>query len=79
MVEVSEVEPYFKRAGIMRIIKTVLADDHRIFTEGLQSVLTKDPECRFDIVGVVHNGSELIHLLKRWFSYFILNCRNILN
>ena len=49
----------------MRIIKTVLADDHRIFTEGLQSVLTKDPECRFDIVGVVHNGSELIHLLKR--------------
>lgn len=49
----------------MRLIKTILADDHRIFTEGVKAVLQRDPDIQFDITGIVHNGLELIRLLKQ--------------
>ena len=50
----------------MRVIKTVLADDHRIFTEGLKAVLQNGTtEMQFDITGVVHNGMEAVKLLRR--------------
>lgn len=49
----------------MRLIKTILADDHRIFTEGVRAILRKDPDIKFEIVGIVHNGMELIRLLKQ--------------
>jgi DNA-binding NarL/FixJ family response regulator len=49
----------------MRIIKIIIADDHRIFTEGLRAVLKGDPDTQFEIVGIVHNGQELSRLLKK--------------
>jgi DNA-binding NarL/FixJ family response regulator len=49
----------------MRLIKTILADDHRIFTEGVKAVLQRDPDTKFEITGTVHNGMELIRLLKQ--------------
>lgn len=49
----------------MRLIKTILADDHRIFTEGVKAVLQRFPDIKFEIVGIVHNGMDLIRLLKQ--------------
>jgi DNA-binding NarL/FixJ family response regulator len=50
----------------MQVIRTVLADDHRIFIEGLKTVLQKEVTgYRFDITGIANNGSELLNLLNR--------------
>jgi len=49
----------------MRTIKTILADDHRIFIEGLKAVLSRHPALRFDIIGEAQSGSELLHVLKK--------------
>lgn len=49
----------------MRLIRTILADDHRIFTEGVKAVLDRETNIQFEIVGIVHNGMELTRLLKR--------------
>lgn len=49
----------------MQIIRTILADDHAIFLEGLKSVLSKSQRYVFDIVGTASNGSELLKLVRR--------------
>lgn len=49
----------------MQIIKTILADDHCIFIEGLKSVLKQSEKYTFDIVGTAVNGEELLWLLRR--------------
>ncbi len=49
----------------MRTIKTILADDHRIFIEGLKAVLNRHPALHFDIVGEAGSGMELIRILKK--------------
>lgn len=48
----------------MQIIKTILADDHSIFMEGLKSVLGKAERHYFDIVGTAKKGEELLHLIR---------------
>ncbi len=48
----------------MHTIKTILADDHRIFIEGLKAVLNRHPTFRFDILGEAGSGMELIRTLK---------------
>lgn len=49
----------------MQIIKTILADDHCIFIEGLKSVLGKSERYQFDIVGTAQTGEDLLHLIRR--------------
>lgn len=49
----------------MQIIKAILADDHRIFIEGLKCVLSKSEKYKFEIVGVAHDGNELIDVVRR--------------
>ncbi len=49
----------------MQLIKTVIADDQRIFLEGLKTVLQQDTDLRFDILASVHNGRELLRTLKK--------------
>lgn len=49
----------------MQIIKTILADDHCIFLEGLKSVLSKSERYGFEIVGTANNGEELLQLVRR--------------
>ncbi len=56
----------------MQIIKTILADDHRIFIEGLKAVLSASEKFRFDIVGVAHDGETLINLLRRRQAHLLL-------
>lgn len=49
----------------MQIIKTILADDHFIFLEGLKSVLSKSTRYQFEIVGTARAGKDLLHLIHR--------------
>lgn len=49
----------------MRTIKTILADDHRIFIEGLKAVLARHPALHFEIIGEAGSGMELIRVLKK--------------
>lgn len=49
----------------MQIIRTILADDHCIFMEGLKSVLSKSENYEFEIVGTASNGEELLRLVRR--------------
>lgn len=49
----------------MQIIKTILADDHRIFLEGMKTVLSKSGKYCFEIVGTAYDGEELLHLIRR--------------
>ncbi len=49
----------------MQIIRTILADDHRIFVEGVKTVLSRSEKYRFDIVATAYNGEELLYLLRR--------------
>ncbi len=49
----------------MQTFKTIIADDHEIFLEGLKNVLRRYPkDMQFHIVGEAANGCELISLLK---------------
>lgn len=49
----------------MQIIKTILADEHCIFIEGLKSILQKSEKYAFDVVSTASNGEELLHLIRR--------------
>ena len=49
----------------MQTFRTIIADDHEIFLEGLKTVLRRYPQdMQFQIVGEATNGLELINLLK---------------
>lgn len=49
----------------MQTLKTIIADDHAIFLEGLKTVLCQyDQGTAFQVVGEAGNGRELIGLLK---------------
>ncbi len=43
-------------------IKLVIADDHRLFADGLDSILSELPD--FKVIGKATNGKETIHLLN---------------
>jgi len=45
--------------------RIVIADDHHLFVAGLKTILKDVEGFEFTIVGVAHNGEELIPLLKR--------------
>jgi DNA-binding NarL/FixJ family response regulator len=47
----------------MKECKTILADDHSLFREGLKSVIEKYPEWK--VVGEAQNGEELLDKLKK--------------
>ncbi|MFN7119159.1 MAG: response regulator [Saprospiraceae bacterium] len=49
----------------MQVIRTILADDHAIFLEGLKTVLSKSERYAFEFVGTASNGSELLKLVRR--------------
>lgn len=48
----------------MQILRTIVADDHPIFLEGLKSVLNKHPKFEIKIIAQARNGSELIDILR---------------
>lgn len=46
----------------MSKIKIIIADDHPVFADGLKSLLADEETV--EVVGVAHNGQELIELVK---------------
>jgi two-component system NarL family response regulator len=46
----------------MRLVKTLLGDNHQIFIEGLKTVLQNDPNYDHEIVGGTPSGQELLEL-----------------
>ena len=46
----------------MSTVRYVIADDHKIFREGLRLVLGNDSNLQF--VAEAENGEELLHILK---------------
>jgi DNA-binding NarL/FixJ family response regulator len=44
-------------------VKIILADDHRLFTTGVRSLLSSDPQLQ--VTGIVSNGEELLALIAR--------------
>lgn len=44
------------------MIKTVLADDHKLFCDGLERVLTESGN--FEVIGKFHNGQTLLEFLQ---------------
>lgn len=50
----------------MQVIKTVLADDHHIFIEGLKAVLNRGVAgYKFTITGISNSGTDLLNLLNK--------------
>lgn len=48
----------------MESIKVLIADDHQLFIAGLKSILSGNEEQKCEIVGVAHNGDQVIQMLK---------------
>ncbi len=48
----------------MLVVKTILADDHRIFVEGLKTVLKRSSDLHFHVVGVAHGGKEALEKIS---------------
>lgn len=44
-------------------VKIILADDHRLFTTGVRSLLSTDPQLQ--VTGIATNGEELLDLIAR--------------
>ncbi len=56
----------------MQRIRTVIADDHQLFTEGLKNILRKSDRFDFDIIGEAENGNKLIPVLEKSFPDLLL-------
>jgi DNA-binding NarL/FixJ family response regulator len=46
-------------------IKTMIADDHPMFAEGLATILREQHEVEFDIAAIVDSGEKVIQMLRR--------------
>lgn len=49
----------------MQILRTIVADDHPVFLEGLKLVLQRHPHFSIEIVAQAQDGQELIGLLRK--------------
>ncbi len=50
----------------MQLIKTVLADSHRIFLEGIKTVFESQKDFSIDLVHECNNGTHLIEVLQKY-------------
>jgi DNA-binding NarL/FixJ family response regulator len=49
----------------MRTINVIVADDHRIFLEGLKILLNSSPDYKFRIIGEAENGIDLMQIIQK--------------
>jgi DNA-binding NarL/FixJ family response regulator len=54
------------------VIRTVIADDHQLFTEGLKNILRRTDKFEFQILGEAENGRDLLPILKRTYPDLLL-------
>ncbi|MFK7936949.1 MAG: response regulator [Saprospiraceae bacterium] len=48
----------------MQILRTIVADDHPIFLEGLKLVLQRHPHYKIEVIAQAQDGQELLELLR---------------
>lgn len=46
-------------------VRTMIADDHPMFAEGLASILKSHNESRFEIAAMVDSGDQVVQMLRR--------------
>ena len=46
------------------LIRVIIADDHVLFLDGLKKILGEASQYKFDIVGEVNSGKELVRMVK---------------
>ncbi len=46
-------------------IRTMIADDHPMFAEGLATILKDQPNVEFDVAAIVDRGDKVIQMLRR--------------
>jgi len=56
----------------MEQVRTVIADDHHLFITGLSAILKDFPNYEFDIVGLAHEGDEVMEKLKLYSPDFLI-------
>ena len=49
--------------GILRLVRVIIADDHRLMREGTAALLAADP--RIEVVGLASGGREAVELAAR--------------
>ena len=54
------------------MIRTVIADDHQLFTEGLKNILRRSDQFDFQILGEAENGKDLLPILQRTYPDLLL-------
>jgi len=54
------------------VIRTVIADDHQLFTEGLKNILRRSDQFDFQILGEAENGKDLLPILQRTYPDLLL-------
>ncbi len=61
----------------MQIIRTLLADDHYIFIEGLKTVLGEIPQYQVKVQDVARSGEELIQKVKASKADLVITALNL--
>ncbi len=56
----------------MQTVRTIIADDHQLFTEGLKNILKRSDNFQFEIIGQAQDGNELIPVLRRSYADLLL-------
>lgn len=57
----------------MKIFDVVIADDHKLFVEGMKAILKGlNGQQRFNLVGIAHDGSSLTELMKTVDCHIVL-------
>jgi len=56
----------------MQTIRTIIADDHMLFTEGLKNILKKSERFNFEIIGEAQDGKALLPVLKNNYADLLL-------
>lgn len=54
------------KIGTMRLVRTLIGDNHQIFIEGLKTVLQHDPNCRHQLIGCTSSGQKLLELWQEY-------------
>lgn len=56
----------------MQTIRTVIADDHQLFTEGLKNILRRSERFNFEIIGEAQDGKALLPVLEENYADLLL-------
>jgi len=56
----------------MQTVRTIIADDHQLFTEGIKNILSRSDRFKFEIIGEAPDGKSLLPVLKSNYADLLL-------